>query len=168
MTKVDSKITYLGIAVAFDCLFRISEYGLVWGSNHMIRSKDVAFEVISLAAPVQPGELRQALSVRGRSARSVQLHIPEYRSKVFRSDRNVRLNCRGPTSAYSTELIVDFTEFCVRERRICNAPLFSRTRNGRTKLLNHDMVANGMKDLRTKATKTLFCAFEEKKSTSRD
>jgi hypothetical protein len=145
LTQVDSKFTYLGAAVATDGLLRISEYALVKGSNHMIRCKDVAIKVNGLDTPVQPGELRQALSVTGRSVQWIQLHIPQYRSKVVRSERKINLNWRGSTSSYGTQLVVDFVEFCLHEGGTGDAPLFSRTRHGRTKLLNYDMVADGVK-----------------------
>jgi hypothetical protein len=145
LTQVDSKITYLGAAVANDGLLRISEYALVRGANHMMRCKDVAIEVTGLLNPVQPGELRQALSVPGRSVRRIQLHIPKYRSKVVGSERKINLNWRGPTSSYGTQLVADFVEFCLHEGGTGDDPLFSRTRHGRTKLLNYDMVAKGVK-----------------------
>lgn len=103
LTQVDSKLTYLGAAVATDSLLRISEYALVRGFNHMIRCKDVAIEVTGLLTLVQPGGLRQALSVSGRSVRRIQLHIPKYRSKVVRSERKINLNWRGPTSSYGPD-----------------------------------------------------------------
>lgn len=145
LTQVDSKFTYLGAAVANDCLLRISEYALVRGSQHMMRCKDVAIEVIGLLDPVQPGELRQALSVPGRSVRRVQLHVPMFRSKVVRSERKLNLNWRGPTSSYGTQLVADFVEFCLHEGGTGDVPLFSRIRQGRLKLLNYDMVAKGVK-----------------------
>jgi hypothetical protein len=89
---VDSKIIYLGATVANDGLLRISEYALVRGSAHMMRCKDVAIEVSGLLTPVLPGELRQALSVPGRSVVRIQLHIPEHRSKVADSERKIYLN----------------------------------------------------------------------------
>jgi hypothetical protein len=44
LTQLDSKMAYLGAAVAIDGLFRISEYVLVQGSDHMMRCKDIAIE----------------------------------------------------------------------------------------------------------------------------
>ena len=46
----------------------------------MMRCRDVAIEVTGLLNPVQPGELKQALSVPGRSVRRIQLHILKHRS----------------------------------------------------------------------------------------
>jgi hypothetical protein len=112
---VDSKITYLGAAVANDGLPRISEYVLVRGSAHMMRCKDIAIEVTGLLTPVQPGELRQALSVPGRSVVRIRLHIPKHRSKVAGSERKINLNWRGPVSPYGTQLVADLVEFCLHE-----------------------------------------------------
>jgi hypothetical protein len=145
LTQVDSKITYLGAAVANDGILRISEYALARGSAHMMRCKDVAIEVTGLLTPVQPGELRQALSVPGRSVVRIQLHIPKHRSKVAGSERKINLNWRGPASPYGIQLVADFVEFCLHEGGTGDDPLFSRIRHGRTKLLNYDMVAHRVK-----------------------
>jgi hypothetical protein len=145
LTQVDSKVTYLGAATAMDALLRISEYALVRGSKHMMRCRDVAIEVTGLLNPVQPGELKQALSVPGRSVRRIQLHIPKHRSKVAGSERKINLNWRGSASSYGTQLVADFIEFCLHEGGTGDDPLFSRIRHGRSKSLTYDMVANGVK-----------------------
>ena len=75
-------MTWIGIAVAMDCLLRISEFALVPDSNHMLRSRDVDFELQDVSVICQPGELRLAISRYGKQVRRVQLHIPLDRSKV--------------------------------------------------------------------------------------
>ncbi len=144
-TQVDSRMTYLGIAIAMDCLFRISEYALVPDSDYMIRCLDVAIELEGCSTTFQPGELKEALRQHGYVIKRIQLHIPRHRSKVAGSDRKIFLNWRGQDNVYGRQLIADFAEFCVREGGVGDISLFSRVRKGRTKHLSYDMVAQGVK-----------------------
>lgn len=146
ISQVDQKLTWIGIAVAMDCLLRISEFALVPDSDHMLRSSDVAFELQDVSVICQPGELRSAISRYGKQVRRVQIHIPYHRSKVVKSERKLFLNWRGPDSAYGTQVLNDFTEYCIREGSSGDVPLFSRVRKGRRKLLTYGMVTGAVKE----------------------
>jgi hypothetical protein len=146
VSQIDQKLTWIGIAVAMDCLLRISEFALVPDSDHMLRSRDVAFELQDVAVICQPGELRSTISRYGKQVRRVQIHIPYHRSKVVKSERKLFLNWRGPDSAYGTQVLNDFTEYYTREGSIGDVPLFSRVRKGRRKLLTYGMVTGAVKE----------------------
>jgi hypothetical protein len=124
LSQMGSRFTYLGAAVANDGLLRISEYALMRGFAHMMRCKDVAIEVTGLLTPVQPGELRQALSVPGRSVVRIQLHIPKHRSKVAGSERKINMNWWGPASPYGTQLVADFVDFAGTKVDLATTPCF--------------------------------------------
>lgn len=145
LTEVDSRMIYLGSAVALDCLLRVSEYALVPDSDHMIRCKDVSFELECSHVTCQPGQIGKTLSQYGGGVRRVQVHIPKFRSKVANSERKIFLNWRGSKSIEGVQLVKDLTEFCVREGGVGDTPLFSRERKGRRKCLNYDMVVAGVK-----------------------
>lgn len=145
LTQVDSRITYLASALALDGLLRVSEYAHVPKSHHMLRCRDIAFELEGSAATFQPGELRAARAMLGSTVRRVQLHIPQHRSKVSKSERKIFVNWRGIGSGDGLQLVEDLAEFCVREGGFGDAPLFSRVRNGRMKLLNYHMIVTAVK-----------------------
>ena len=145
LTEVDSRMTYLASAIALDCLLRVSEYALVPDSDHMLRCRDIAFELEGSSTTYQPGQVREARAVLGTSVRRVQIHIPKHRSKVGNSDRKIFVNWRGADSVQGVQLVQDLLDFCVREGGVGDTPLFSRVRKGRKKLLNYDMVVAGVK-----------------------
>lgn len=144
-TEVDSRMTYIGSAVALDCLLRVSEYAHVADTDYMIRCRDVAFELEGSSVTYQPGQLGKACTQFGTAVRRVQVHIPKFRSKVANSERKIFINWRGPESEEGAQLVRDLTEFCVREGGVGDTPLFSRVRKGRRKHLNYDMVVTGVK-----------------------
>ncbi len=56
------------------------------------------------------------------------------------------LNWRKLDSAYGTQMLNDFTEYCIREGSSGDVPLFSRVRKGRRKLLTYGMVTGAVKE----------------------
>jgi hypothetical protein len=132
-------MVYIGMALAFNFMWRASEYILDTKSNHAILSDDVIF-IVNSAKRYRTWELRTVVFTP--AIQSILFIIRSSKTDKKRTGRYLHLSRK---STLESELIDDIIYWAVNSKQNMGEPFLSRWFNNRNKKLTRKMITDSLR-----------------------